>query len=89
MLLPLIVPKYKFVFWRNDFIVDLPLYDIPNAFFIYIDRLTKYCRLMPCFVEEGALSASSVAKLFFDNTRFFSIFTEVISESNPRFVTFF
>ena len=52
--------------------------------------MAKYCRLIPCFVGEGALSASSVAKLFFDNiAKFFGIPAEVISDKDPRFTAFF
>ena len=51
-----------------DFIIGLPLCIMEiSAVFTCIDRLTKYCRLVPCFVGQGALSASSVAKIFFDN----------------------
>ena len=59
-------------------------------FFTCVDRLTKYCRLIPCFVGEGALSASLVAKLFFDNVvRFFGVPAEVISDRDPRFTASF
>ena len=52
--------------------------------------MTKYHRLTSCFVGEGALSASSVAKCFFDNiVRFLGIPTEVISDREPRFTAFF
>ena len=44
--------------------------------------MTKYCRFVPCFVGEGALAVSLVAKLFFDNVvTFFS----VISDRDSRF----
>ena len=57
-----------------EFFMDLPFYDKHNAFFACFDKLTKYYRLITCFVGEGALSASSVAKLFFDNiVRFFGV----------------
>ena len=40
--------------------------------------------------REESLSASLVAKLFFDNVvRFFGVPTEVISERDPRFTAFF
>ena len=52
--------------------------------------MTEYCRLMPYSVEEGALSASSVAKLFFDNVvRLFGIPGEVISDRDLRFTAYF
>ena len=59
--------------------MDLPLYNGHNAIFTCVARLSKYCRLLPCLVGKGALSSSSVAKLFFDNVvRFFVVLTEVI-----------
>ena len=61
-----------------------------NAAFTCVDRLTKYCSLIPCFVGEGALSASLVAKLFFDNViRFFGVPGELISDRGPRFTASF
>ena len=68
--------------------MDLPVCDGHNAIFTYIERLTQYFWLIACFVGEGALSASSVAKLFFDNViRFFGVLDEVISHRYPRFTT--
>ena len=41
-------------------------------------------------MREEALSASSVAKLFFDNiVRFFGVLSEVISDRDPRLTAFF
>ena len=58
--------------------MELSLYNGHSIIFTCVDRLTKYCKSIPCFVGEGALSASSVAKLFFDNVaRFFGIPAEV------------
>ena len=47
--------------------MDLPFCNGHNVIFTYADKVTKYFRLVPCFVGRGAISASSVAKLFFDN----------------------
>ena len=70
--------------------MDLPLCNVHNIIFTCVDRLIKYCRSIPCFVGEGALSASSVAKLFFDNVvRLFAVLAEVISNRDPRFTGFF
>ena len=64
----------------------LPLCNGHNAIFTCVDRLIKYYRLIAYFVEEGDPSASSVAKLFFDNIiRFFGYLAEVISDRDPRF----
>ena len=75
---------------RIDFIIRLPLCDGYNAIFTCIKWLTKYCKLVPCFVREGALSPSSVAKLFFENiVTFFHIPGRVISNMGPRFTASF
>ena len=37
-----------------NFNMDLPLCDGHSAIFTCIDRLAKYCRLIPYFVGEGA-----------------------------------
>ena len=66
--------------------MDLPLCNSHNSIFTCIERLIKYCRLTFCFVGEGALSASSIAKLIIDNVLgFFGVPTEVISGGDPRF----
>ena len=68
----------------------MPLCNAHNAIFTCIDRFTKYCRLIPYFIGEGSLGASSVAKLFFDNkVRFFGIPAEVILDWYPRLAASF
>ena len=86
--MPLPVSKGKFVSWSIDFIMDLPLRNGHTAIFTCIDRLTKYYRLIFCFVKEGALSTSSVAKLFFKKkVRFFGVPVEMTIDREPRFPT--
>ena len=76
--------------WSIDYISDLPLCNRHNAIFNCIDPLNKYCRLIPCFMEEGALRASSVAMLLFDNVvRFFGVPAEVTLDRHPRFTSSF
>ena len=76
--------------WSIDFIIDLPLCNGHTDIFTDIDIFTKCCRLIPCFVGEGAQSPSSVTKLFFDNIeRLFGVPAEGISERDPRFTAFF
>ena len=73
-----------------DYIIYLPLCYGYNDIFTYVDRLTKYCKLIPCFVGERAINASLVAKIFFDNVvKFFGVPVEVISDGDPRFAIFF
>ena len=70
--------------------MDLPLYDGLNAICTCVDPLTKYFKLIHYFLGEGALSASSVAKLFLDNlVRFFGIPAEVNLNRDPRFTASF
>ena len=70
--------------------MDLPLCNGHSAVFTCIDQLTKHCRLITCFIGEGAMSASSCAKLFLDNiVRFFGVLAEVILDRDPRFTASF
>ena len=49
-----------------------------------------YCRLTPCFMGQGAMIASSVARVFFKIVvRFFCVPIEVISDGYPSFTSFF
>ena len=76
--------------WSIDSITDLPFYNGYNAIFTCFDRLTKHCRLIPCFVGGEALSVSLVAKLFLGNVvSFFGVHAEVISDRDPRFIASF
>lgn len=43
---------------------DLPLSHGCNTVLTVVDRLTKYVRLIPCFMGSDHLSASAVATLF-------------------------
>ena len=70
--------------------MDLPLYNVHSAIITCVNGLAKYCRFIPCFVGERALSAFLVVKLFFDNiVRFFDIPGEVLSDRDPRFTASF
>ena len=70
--------------------MDLPLCDGHNTIFTCIDRLTNHCRLIPCFVREGALSASLIAKIFFNNVvKIFGLPEKVILDRDTRFTAFF
>ena len=70
--------------------MNLPLYNGHGTVFTCVNLLTKYSRLIPCFECEGALCASSVSELFFDNVfRFFGIPTKVISDKDTRFTASF
>ena len=79
LLQPLPVTKGKYVSCSKDSIMNLPFCYGYNARFTCVGRLTKYCKLIPCFTREGALTASLVANLFFSSiVGFFGIPAEVI-----------
>ena len=48
-----------------DFITDLPLCSGFNGIYTCVDKLTKFVKLIPVSIREGALSAPEVACLFF------------------------
>ena len=50
-----------------DFITDLPLCGGFNGIYTCVDRLTKFFKLIPISIGEGALSAPEVARLFFEH----------------------
>ena len=50
-----------------DFITDLPLRGRFNGIYTCIDKLTKFVKLIPVLIGEGALSALEVAHFFFDH----------------------
>ena len=57
-----------------DFITDLPLCGGFNGLYTCIDKLTKFVKLIPISIREGALSAPEVARLFFEHVvRLFGI----------------
>ena len=56
-----------------------------NTIFTCVNTLTKYCGLIPCFMGEGSMSTSSVAKLFFDYVvRLLGFPQDVISNRDHR-----
>ena len=50
-----------------DFITELPLYVGFNGTYTCIGNVTKYVKLIPVLLGEGALSAHEVAHLFFEH----------------------
>ena len=47
--------------WSINFIMNLAFCDENNAIFTCVNRLTKFCRLIACFIGQGAMSAFSVS----------------------------
>ena len=73
-----------------DFITDLPLCNGSNAIFTCVDKLSKFVRLIPCFVGEGALSAPAVAALFFEHVvRVFGMPCVVLHDRDLQFTSHF
>ena len=50
-----------------DFITDLPPCGGFNGIYIYVDKLTKFIKLISVSIGEGGLSAPEVACLFFEH----------------------
>ena len=58
LLQPLPVPPARFHSWSMDFVTELPTCgNGMNGIFTVVDRLTKFVRLIPVHVGEGALTA--------------------------------
>ena len=51
-----------------DFISGLPSSQGYNSIYTFIDKFTKFVHLIPCFKNEGSLSAPECANLFFSNS---------------------
>ena len=49
-----------------DFITDLPPCGDFNGIYTCVDKLTKFVKLIPVSIGEGALLALEVARLFFE-----------------------
>ena len=56
-----------------DFITDLPPCGGFNGIYTCVDKLTKFVKLIPVSIGEGALSAPEVACLFFEHLCEFGI----------------
>ena len=57
-----------------DFITDLPLCGGFNGIYTCVDNPTKFVKLIPVLLGEGALSSPEVARLFFEHVlQLFSI----------------
>ena len=57
-------PTTHFWSWSMDFITNFAIAYVFNAIFIHIDWLTKYTKLIPCFLGEKILAATQAAHLF-------------------------
>ena len=84
------VPPSRFSSWSMDFITDLPLSHNCNAILVCVNRLTKFTKLIPCFMGDESLTAEQVAHLFFHHVvRHFGIPSTVIHDRDPRFTSEF
>ena len=63
---PLPIPGSQFAIWSLDFIVGLPSDKGYNAILTVVDMLTKLVKLVPYFMGNGELFATTTVKLFFD-----------------------
>ena len=73
-----------------DFITDLPLCGGFNRIYTCVDKLTKFVKLIPFLMREGALSALEVACLFFKHiVQLFSIPCVVLHDCDSCFTAQF
>ena len=73
-----------------DFITDLPEVDGKNAVFVCVDKFSKFVRLVATRAGEAALTAPSVAQLFFDAVvRLYGVPRSVVHDRDPRFTSQF
>ena len=73
-----------------DFITDLPPCGGFNGIYTCVDKLTKFVKLIPVSIGEGALSAPEVARLFFEHVvRLFGIPHVVLHDRDARFTAHF
>ena len=69
---------------------DLPEVNGYNALMVVLDKMGKFSRLVPCRAGENQLTASEVAKLFFEHwVRFFGVPKYVIHDRDVRFTASF
>lgn len=74
--------------WSMDFIVDLPEVRGYNGLLTCVDKFSKLTRIIPVRVGEGQLTASEVAKLFFENVvRLYGVPHSVLHDRDVRFTS--
>ena len=87
---PLPVPPSRFHLWSLDFVTGLPPSHNCNTILTVVDHLTKYVRLIPCWMGDESLSAAAVAQLFISHiVRQFGVPRELVHDRDPRFVLTF
>ena len=73
-----------------DFITDLPPYSEFNGLYTCVDKLTKFVKLIPILIGEGALSAPKVDHLFFEHiVQVFGISCMVLHNRDAHFIAHF
>ena len=69
-----------------DFVTDFPLSQGYNAIFVCVNCLTKYTKLILCFMGADLLKAEKVTLLSLENVaQYFGILNSVVYDKNPRF----
>ena len=76
--------------WSIDFITDLPPCGRFNGLYTCIAKLTKFVKLVPVSIGEGALSAPEIARPFFEHVvRLFGIPHVVLPDHDAHFTAHF
>ena len=71
-----------------DFVAGIPLDSNINGLVVCVKKLTKFTRLIPCFVGKGALIAPEAAELFFAHVVwFFGIPRELVQDQDLRLIS--
>ena len=73
-----------------DFIINLPLCGSFNGIFTYMDKLTKWVKLIPVFLDGGQLIVCSVTHLFLEHVVYnIGVPTMILHNHGPQFTSWF
>ena len=87
LLQPLPIPQWKWDDIAMDFIVGLPSSSGHNAIWVFVDRLTKVCRLL---TVSMSWSVDRLAKLYVERiVPLHEILVTIVSDRDPRFTSGF
>ena len=90
LLHPVKIPCECFELQSMDFITDLLLCGRFNGVYTCVDKLTKFVKIIPISIGEGALLSPQVACLFFEHVvQFFGIPRMVLHDYDAHFTTHF
>ena len=87
LLQPLEIPTRKWQQITTDLVTDLPESQGYTAVAVFVDRLTKYVKFVPCTKD---VTAEQYARFFMDHVfRHFGLPEVIVSDRDPRFTSHF